>query len=166
MKKLIVMLVCAVMACGVAMAKGPKEPEVTEVSLVGEGVGNDGKPLMVVTCAAKKADKVTDDEIRRCAVHGIIFRGYSDKSNSKFFDASTSHPALLPADQEAGNADYFTDFFGSGAYNTYVDIIPDTRRVMKNGKQYYVSQTVVINVPALRKKLENDGMLKSLKSGW
>lgn len=157
------LFVCAVMTCGAIMAK---DPDVTEVSLVGEGIGNGGRPVIVVTCGAKKTDKVTDDAIRRCAVHGILFRGYADKSNTASYDASTSHPALLDADKEAGYADYFNDFFSSGAYNTYVDILPDTRKVMKSGKLYHVSQAVQVNVPALRKKLEKDGVIRSLKSGW
>lgn len=152
-----------ILTAGVMSAKGP---EVSEVSIEGEGVGNGGRPIIVVTCAAKKADKVTDADIRRFAVRGVLFRGYSDKSKSTGFDSSTAHPALLDADQEVAKADYFNDFFGSGAYNTYVDILPDTRKVMKAGKEFYVSQTVQINVPALRKKLEKDGVIRSLKSGW
>lgn len=163
MRKLFVMMVCAIMSIGVVMAKAP---EVTEVSIAGEGVGNGGRPILIVTCAAKKADKVTDDDLRRCAVRGILFRGYADKSNTSSYDASTSHPALLSPDAEAGYADYFNDFFESGAYNSYVDVLPDTRRVMKSGKVFHVSNAVQINVPALRKKLEKDGIIKSLKSNW
>ncbi|MDE5786831.1 MAG: hypothetical protein K2H98_09890 [Duncaniella sp.] len=163
MKRLIMMLLCGIIAVGAVFAKGP---EVTEVSVEGEGVGNGGRPILVVTCAAKKADKVTPDDLRRCAVRGVLFKGYADKSNTSSFDASTSHPALLSPDKEAGNADYFNDFFSSGAYNSYVDILSDTRKVTKAGKEYYVSQAVQVNVPALRKKLEKDGIIRSLKSGW
>ena len=151
------------MSCGAIIAK---TPEVTEVSLIGEGVGNGGRPIVVVTCAAKKADKVSDDDICRCAIHGILFRGYADQSNTLSFDASTAHSALIDTDKETAYADYFNDFFTSGNYNTYVDVIEDTRKVMKSGKVYHVSQAVQVNVPALRKKLEKDGIIRSLKTGW
>ena len=163
MKRLLLIISLVVMVCGNMMAK---EPEVTEISISGEGIGNGGRPILTVTCAAKKADKVTDSEICRCAVRGVLFRGYADSSNTSSFDASTSHPALVDPDQEAGHADYFNDFFSTGAYNTYVDILPDTRHIMKAGKVYHVSQSVQVNVPALRKKLEKDGIIRSLKSGW
>ena len=142
---------CVMFMVAAAMAK---EPEVMEVSIQGEGVGNGGRPILTVTCSAKKADKVTEDDIRRCAVRGVLFRGYSDKSNTSNFDASTSHPAIVGADKESSYADYFNDFFNSGAANSYVDLIDDTRKVMKAGKVYHVSQTVQVNVPDLRKKLE------------
>lgn len=154
---------CVMFMVAAAMAK---EPEVMEVSIQGEGVGNGGRPILTVTCSAKKADKVTEDDIRRCAVRGVLFRGYSDKSNTSNFDASTSHPAIVGADKESSYADYFNDFFNSGAANSYVDLIDDTRKVMKAGKVYHVSQTVQVNVPDLRKKLEKDGIVRSLRSGW
>ncbi|MBD5206927.1 MAG: hypothetical protein HDS79_01450 [Bacteroidales bacterium] len=163
MKRFFLFLIAALITFGTAIAK---DPEVTEVALVGEGVGNGGRPIVLVTCAAKKADKVTDQDIRRCALRGILFRGYADKSNTTSYDASTSHPALLTPDQEAGHADYFNDFFANDAYNAYVDIIPDNRKVMKAGKVYHVTQAVQVNVPGLRKKLEKDGIIRSLKSGW
>ena len=144
-----------------------KAPEVAVVSVVGEGVGNGGRPLLTVTCSAKKADKVTELDLRREAVRAVLFRGWTDKSNTNAFDASTNHPALTAGpDQEAVNADYYRDFLTGENVVNYVDLVPDTRRVMKAGKDYHVSQTVTVNLPALRKKLEKDGMVKSLKSGW
>lgn len=164
MKKLIIFLVCTLMMS--AAATWAKAPQVTEVSITGEGVGNGGRPVLVVTCAAKKAADVSDADLAVCAVRGVLFRGYADASKSSSFDSSTNHPALVGADNEAAHADYFADFFGSGAASTYVDILPDTRKVTKVGKVYHVSQMVQVNVPALRAKLEKDGIIRSLKTGW
>ena len=103
----------------------------------------------------------------RCAVRGVLFKGWTDKSNTSAYDASSNHPPIAgSADRETMNADYFADFFGSGEAIKYVDILPDTRKVSKNGKVYYVSQMVSVNVSELRKKLERDGITKSLKTGW
>lgn len=158
------MMTACMLVCLLACAK---DPEVTSVSIVGEGVGNGGRPIIVATCAAKKADKVTDKDLCTCAVRGVLFQGWADKSNTSTFDASVNHPAVAGnPDVETAHADYFADFFASGEAVKYADVIPDTRKVMKSGKVYHVSQAVSVNVPALRQKLERDNVIKSLRSGW
>lgn len=67
MKKFAVMLACIV----VSLFTNAKAPEVTDVSVTGEGVGNRGRPVVVATCAAKKAAKVTDADLARCAVRTV-----------------------------------------------------------------------------------------------
>ncbi len=163
MKKLVLFLVCMLTLSAASWAKAP---QVTEVSITGEGVGNGGRAVLKVTCAAKKAADVTDAELAVCAVRGVLFRGYADASKSSSFDSSTNHPAIVGADNEAAHADYFADFFNSGAASSYVNILDDTRKVTKVGKVYHVTQMVQVNTPDLRKKLEKDGIIRSLKSGW
>lgn len=163
MKKLLMFLICTLMMSAASFAKAP---QVTVVSVVGEGVGNGGRPVLAVTCASKKATDVNDAAIAVNALRGVMFRGYSDASKSSSFDSSTNHPALVGADNEAAHADYFADFFNSGAASSYVDILPDTRKVSKVGKEYHVTQIVQVNVPDLRKKLEKDGIIRSLRTGW
>lgn len=163
MKKLF-MLLALVMMCATSWAKAP---DVTDVSAVGEGIGNGGHPLLTVTCAAKKADKVQDDNFKLCALRTVLFKGWTDKSKSSNYESSTSHPSLCGGpDAETANADYFADFFGSGEALKYADVVADTRKVMKSGKLYHVSQMVNVNIPELRKKLEKDNIIKSLRSGW
>ena len=163
MKKFAVMLACIV----VSLFTNAKAPEVTDVSVTGEGVGNGGRPVVVATCAAKKADKVTDADLTRCAVRAVLFSGWVDKSNTSSFDASVSHPAVAGSpDAEAAHADYFAYFFASGDASKYASVLPDTRKVVKSGKVYNVSQSVSVNVPELRRKLEKDNIIKSLRSGW
>lgn len=163
MKKLFMMLAAMLMF----VAAGAKEPEVTDVSIQGQGVGNGGRPIILATCSAKKADKVTDSDLRRCAVRGVLFKGWVDANSVGGMDTSTNHPAVAGnPDVETQHADFFKDFFESGEANNYADIVPDTRKVMKNGKLYNVSAKVVVNVPALRAKLERDHIIKSLRTGW
>lgn len=163
MKKLFLLLISTLMMAGASFAKAP---QVSVVSVMGEGIGNGGRPVLSVTCAAKKAADVNDAAIAINAMRGIMFRGYADASKSSSFDSSTNHPALVGADNEAAHSDYFADFFNSGAASSYVDILPDTRKVSKVGKEYHVTQMVQVNVPDLRKKLEKDGIIRSLRSGW
>ena len=67
------MILACVLMCVTAEAK-EKTPDVVDVSVAGEGIGNGGRPLIVATCSAKKADKVTDSDLRRCAVRGVMFK--------------------------------------------------------------------------------------------
>lgn len=163
MKKLF-MLFAAVMVC---LTAGAKSPQVEDVSVVGESAGNGGRPIVLVTCAAKKAGDVTDADLCRCAIRCMLFKGWTDESKSAGFDSSVNHPAIAGnPDVETQHADYFADFFASGQASNYASVIPDTRKVMKTGKMFYVSQMVTVNVPDLRKKLEKDNIIKSLRSGW
>lgn len=163
MKKLFLFLAVAF----VALASAAKPPVITDVSIVGEGVGNQGRPIIKATCSSKKAADVTDADLIRCAVRGVMFQGWVDKSNTTAFDASTNHPAVCGnPDVEVQHADYFADFFGGNDAAKYAQVLPDTRKVLKNGKEFNVSALVSVNVPALRAKLERDNVIKSLKSGW
>lgn len=144
-----------------------KAPEVSEVSVFGEGTGNGGRVMLAVTLAAKKTDKITDVDFKNSAIRCVLFRGWTDKSRQSSFDNSVSHnPIAGNADAQAKNQDYFNDFYSSGEAANYVDLVPDTRKVMKNGKLYNVTQTVTVNVSQLRKKLERDGIIKGLKRNW
>lgn len=169
MKKVIFLLMAAFCLSSTSTIASAKEkaPEVTEVSVIGEGVGNGGRVLLSVTCAAKKAEKVTENDLRNAAINCVLFRGWTDKSRSTSFDSSTNHdPIAGNADARTKNADYFNDFLSSNEAFNYVEIVPDTRKVIKNGKLYEVSQTVTVNVKELRKKLERDGIIKGLKRNW
>lgn len=144
-----------------------KAPEVTEVSAIGEGVGDGGRVLIRVTCAAKKAQKVTDADLRKAALRCVLFRGWTDKSRSEMIDSSSKHQAIAgDPDAETQHADYFTDFFAGTNPANYVEIVPETRRVLKNGKLYEVSSLVTVNTATLRKKLEKDGIIRSLRPKW
>lgn len=163
MKKLFTMLACMM----IFITASAKDPEVTDIAMVGKGVGNANRPTLLVTCAAKKADKVTDLDLCRCAVRGILFQGWTDDVKTGGYETSAFHPALTSGpDAEVEHADFFNDFFSSGDVTKYATVLPDTRKVVKNGKVFHVSGMVTVNVPALRKKLESSNIIKTLKSGW
>jgi hypothetical protein len=62
--------------------------------------------------------------------------------------------------------DFFSNFFNNGDYSKYVQVVSDTRRVVKVGKQYKISAKVRVNSNALKEDLKKQGMLKDLGSGW
>lgn len=137
-----------------------KEPEVTDISVVCERAGQSGMQLLAVTCEAKKADKVTNAALINCAIRITLFRGYTSANGVTF------KPLCPDPDVKNTRADYFNDFFNSNVPENYGEVIVDTRKVVKVGKMYRVTQNVNLNVGGLRKKLEKDGIIKALGSGW
>lgn len=165
MRKLLLAFSLGLVALGVGAKE--KAPEVQLVSVIGEGVGNGGRPMLTVTMEAKKTDKITTNDLRNAAVRAVLFNGWGDASNTAAYDASTSHPSICgSADVEAQHADYFADFFNSGDAAKYADLVDDTRKVKKVGKLFQVSQSLIINVKDLRAKMEKDKVVRSLRTGW
>lgn len=123
--------------------------------------------VVKVSIVDKKKDKVTEDIVGKCAVYGILFKGYVIKSTTNAGYGDSSQPALvggLAAEQQ--HIDFFNPFFENGDYAKYVQLINDSRRVTKVGKEYKVSTTVSVNIEQLRKDLEQAGILRKLNSGW
>lgn len=162
MKKILTLIAC-MLTIFVASAKD-NSPEVSEVSAVGEGIGNGGRPMIAVTLSAKKADKITQADFEKAAVRCVLFRGWVDAQSMDGLDTSTRHGAICNnPDVEVQHADYFNDFFSSGEAANYVTVIPDTKRVLKKGKVVEVTETVTVDQRALRKKMERDNIIKKLR---
>ena len=113
-----------------------------------------------------KDKKVSDAEISKCAVHAILFRDYDDASNTGF--GSVAHHRALMGTPTAmqQHIDFFEPFFRNGDCNNYVQIVGNTRRVVKAGKQWKVSTEVRVNERQLKKDLEKQGYIKNLGTGW
>lgn len=137
-----------------------KDPVVTYVSIVGEGTGNGGSAIVTATCSAKKAGDVTELDLIKCAIHGVLFNGWTD--NASNYTATTHRAICGDPDVETQHADYFADFFASPTVTSYATIVPETRSAVKSGKVFNVSQQVSVNQRQLRKKLEKDGIIRKL----
>lgn len=160
MSRLLIFLLVTMSIVSTAWAEGGKL--IPEYQIEGAGTGNMATSLVQVTIISKNKD-FHEHEFGRCAIHGILFRGYSD-ANSSY--TSSSHSAIMGSPMaEAQHADFFKSFFDS-MYAGYVQVQGDTRRVVKVGKEYKTSVTVAVSVSQLKKDLEKAGILKSLKSGW
>jgi len=160
------LLLIAAMVCSApAYAKNDTKPAIPEYQLEGAGMTTDNAQQIRVTILSKKKD-VTDADLGKCAVHGALFRDYDDVTNSGFGSAA-SHKAIMgsPA-AEQQHIDYFEPFFANGDCNRYVQVVGDSRRVVKAGKQWKVSAVVKVNTAALRKELRSRGLIKDLGSGW
>lgn len=148
-----------------ASAKKNDEKIVPEYQVEGAGSTSDNAKLVRVYILSKKKD-VTDDQLGRCAVHAVLFRDIDDTANAGY-GSIASHKAIMrtPA-AEAQHIEFFEPFFRNGDCNRYVQVVDDSRRVVKVGKQYKTSAEVRVNTTQLKKDLKSQGMVKDLGSGW
>jgi hypothetical protein len=68
---------------------------------------------------------------------------------------------------ELEHAEFFKLFFQDGGeYNKYITITAGSQEVIKVGKQYQIGLVVSVSKDALRKALEQAGVVKSLSAGF
>lgn len=135
--------------------------DLPEYELEGSGTGAQGTYLVKVSVLTKN-NKISSAELGRCAVHGVLFRGFANKELRQSQKPLAGSPAV-----EAQHADFFDSFFQEGgAYKNYVGEVSGSRSVVKVGKQYRVSSTVTVSKEQLRKDLEKEGVIRGLNSAF
>jgi hypothetical protein len=128
-----------------------------------EGVSNGSQGTYLVRVWSYSSKTKLDVEIsKKNAVHGVIFKGYAGTK-----DVRPQRPLIAAPGAEVEHADYFNLFFKDGGeYNKYVTITAGSQQVVKVGKQYHIGVVVSVSKDALRKALEQAGVLRSLGSGF
>jgi hypothetical protein len=128
-----------------------------------EGVSNGSQGTYLVRVWSYSSKTKLDVEVsKKNAVHGVIFKGYAGTK-----DVRPQRPLIAAPGAEVEHADYFNLFFKDGGeYNKYVTITAGSQQVVKVGKQYHIGVVVSVSKDALRKALEQAGVLRSLGSGF
>ncbi len=128
-------------------------------------VGQDGTKLLKVWGFGKKVDRAIA-QAKKNAVHACIFRGIPGNSTAMATPAICQDPNALES-----NMDYFYDFFETGStYIQFVNLTTDgmpsgqDRRQVKGG--YKVAIYVQVMYDNLKKKLEADGIVRGLSTGF
>ena len=135
------------------------ENKFPEYEISGAGTGAQGTYLVKVSVLTKDK-KPANSVLTRAAVHGVLFRGFSNKELRQ-----NQKPLAGSAANEAQHPDYFNNFFAEGgAYANYAETVSGSREVVKSGKQYKISAVVTINKEQLRKDLESAGIIHGLNS--
>lgn len=162
MKKIILCLLALTVFAGSVSAKKDKTPGYDyELSLVMENVAStSGYKVFKVWSYTKKKETITQEINMRNAVHGILFKGLAAADEG----SQGNVPAMVP-DGYDNFKGYFDNFFGSGEFKQFVQLTSKGAQkagdVVKVGKQYKVGLLVQVNVTALRKRLERDGIVRS-----
>lgn len=135
--------------------------QVPEYEIEGAGTGTQGTYIVKISVLTKDKN-IDNSELAKAAVHGVLFRGFSNKELRQHQKPLAGSSAV-----EASHADFFNNFFNAGgAYRNYVELISGSRSVVKSGKKYNVSSKVIVNKEQLRKDLLVAGVVKGLNSGF
>lgn len=131
------------------------------------GTGKQGFKLIKVWSYSKKP-KYAITQSWKNAVHGIIFKGFSGTGRT----CSGFRPLMNKGMTKKQYDDFFKNFFlDSGDYSQFItdtaDGLIDPRDVLKVGKKMYKIGIVVnVNVSELRKRLEEEGIVNGLTTGF
>lgn len=128
-------------------------------------VATDGTKFVKVWGYGKKVDDAVV-QAKKNAVYACIFRGLPAASTANATPALCKDPNAYNMHQE-----YFDSFFETaGPYINYVNMttdgVPSGQDRLKIKKGYKVAIYVQVMFDNLRKKLEADGIIKSLSSGF
>jgi len=145
--------------------KGDKDDKGFRYEIEAMKTGVQGTYLIKVWSYSKQP-MPSMDLFKKNAVHGIIFKGFPPKDGVPGQLALASDPAI-----ETEKADFFANFFKDGGdylkYATLVgdgQIAPEDR--MKMGKEFKIGLVVSVDVAALRRALEDAGIIKKLDDGF
>ncbi len=147
----------------VGKAKADKDTEQFRYEIECAGNGAQGSYLVRVWTYTKNAK--SSNAINQCkknAVHGIIFKGYTGGNG-----CVAQRPLAATPGVEAEHAEYFKQFFADGGeFLKYVQVTDGTQETVKFGREYKVGVVVTVAKDALRKALEQAGIIRSLGSGF
>lgn len=171
MKKSLLLLLFLIIGVSVnAQWKKNKANEDTKIwryDLECEGIGKRGSKLVKVWSYSKNPKHAISRGMKN-AVHGIIFKGYSGGGQG-----CTTYRALVSSvETEQQYATFFEAFFADGGeYLKYVSMATDGSiapgdRLKVSRREYKIGVVVNVLTDALRKRLESEGIVKGLASGF
>lgn len=155
MKKILCLMTLLLAVCTMAVAKDDKMPQ---YDITGAGSGTEGTVLVKVYVYAKS---VSDADLKRAAVHGLVFRGCNGNQSG------ANQPAMAAPTAETDNAAFCKAFFAEdGQCQSYATIIDGSYDHVKTQKGYKHGAILQINKTSLRKELEKAGVVRSLSAGF
>lgn len=120
---------------------------------------------MLKVWSFSKDPKIAQRQAPKNAVHGVIFKGAPGNKERR---VSQILPLVTDASVEAKNAEFFDAFFADGGdFMRYVTVTSAANDILKMEKKMYkVGVIVTVQYDALRKMLEEKGLVKKLNSGF
>jgi hypothetical protein len=166
MKKIVLSLLACMMVLTIsAQRRGWAQPEYNyELSLAKDNIASTGSfKVFKVYSYAKKRAAITQDINMRNAIHGLLFKGLGAAD----IGTQGEFPALVPDGYES-HREYFDLFFQSGEFKQFIQLTSRGAQqagdVVRVGRKYKVGLLVQVNLNALRKRLEKDGIIGSAKN--
>ena len=166
MKKFLLLLLTAALclpmtAATIRQKKADKDTNQFRYEIECAGNAIQGTYLVKVWSYSKKAS-VAENQCRKNAVHGVIFKGYGGGQGCVSQRPLANQPGV-----EDQYKDYFKEFFAEGGeFQKYASIMEGTVETVKVGREYKVGVVVSVRKDDLRKALEAAGIIKTLNSGF
>lgn len=166
MKKYIVFIGILVAALGLSSCgtkkSANKDTDKFRYELECAGTASQGSYLVKVWSYSRNP-KTAAEQCKKNAVHGVIFKGYSGQNGCVSQAPLAKNPGV-----ETEYKEYFERFFSdvNGEYMKYVSLTSSSQEVVKVGKDYKVGIVVTVQKDALRKALEQAGVIRGLNSGF
>lgn len=124
-------------------------------------ITNDDNYIVEVQSVGKNVEKATEAALVY-AVKGLLFEGIPGSTVNRI---QSLQPLVKDASLKTTKKEYFDNLFEGGDYRMYVETIPGvTPKVVKVDGGYRVKVSVILKKQLLRKRLEKDGIIKSLGS--
>lgn len=174
MKQLQHLLLCAFLLTTISSAeaqwkknKANRDSKIFRYDVECEGVAKQGSKLVKVWSYSKNPKYAISGGMKN-AVHGVLFKGYG----SGVEGCSALEPMIDASRDLSKYADFFDEFFKDGGeYLRYVSSATDGRiaagdRLKISRREYKIGVIVIIKYNQLRKRMEKEGIVKKLSSGF
>ena len=149
------------MAAGLRQKQADKDTNQFRYDIECAGNAIQGTYLVKVWTYSKKAS-VAENQCRKNAVHGVIFKGYGGGQGCVSQRPMANTPGI-----ETQYKEYFDSFFAEGGeFQKYASIISGTTETSKVGKEFKVGCVVSVRKDDLRKALEAAGVIQGLSTGF
>ena len=147
--------------------KANKDTKIWRYDLECEGIAKTGSKLVKVWSYSKNPKHAISRAMKN-AVHGIIFKGYAGGGRG----CTSIKPLVRDAGVEPQFHNFFENFFKDGGeYLKYVSAATDGRiapgdRLKVSKREYKIGVIINVQFNELRKRLEKEGIIRSLTSGF
>ena len=158
---LLVVALCLPATAGIRQNKANKDTKQFRYEIECAGNAIPGTYVVKVWSYSKKAS-VAENQCRKNAVHGVIFKGYGGGQGCVSQRPLANTPGI-----ETQYETYFDSFFADGGeFQKYASIMEGTMETVKVGREYKVGCVVSVRKDDLRKALEAAGIIRGLNSGF
>lgn len=148
-------------SCGGAQKLADQDTQAWRYEIEAVATGTQGTYQIKVWSYSKNPN-VAIEQAKKNAVHGVIFKGFAGAQG-----VPGQKPLVANSNLFKERADYFEPFFATGGkYLQFINLTNNGAIAagdrMKIDKEYKIGVVVSVNKDALRKELENAGIIQKL----
>ena len=157
MKKLLILI----LACVFCFSVNAQRSEHLRYDIECAGIGAQGTYLVQVWVYSNKK-RLSVDELKKYAVHGIIFRGFPAREGCPGQRPMAQSPAL-----EQERSAFFHPFFNRDrSFAKYANEVDGRIQRVRVGRQYKFGSVISVSKDLLRQDLEAAGVIRGLSHGF